>query len=69
MAKSLARMGYKVTSSSEGEFSVEYNSLRSDVLHPCDVVEDLAISYGYTKLPLKLPPSLTFGKQLPMSKL
>ena len=69
MAQSLARMGYKVVGESEEGFEVEYNSLRSDVLHPCDVVEDLAISYGYTKLPLKQAPSLTFGKQLPMSKL
>ncbi|KAK6925188.1 tRNA synthetase, B5-domain [Dillenia turbinata] len=31
---------------------------RSDVLHPCDVVEDVAISYGFNNIPKKWPASL-----------
>lgn len=34
---------------------------RSDILHPCDVVEDVAISYGYNKLPRSLPTAYTIS--------
>lgn len=28
---------------------------RSDILHPCDIVEDIAIAYGYNNIPRRLP--------------
>ncbi|XP_024008694.1 phenylalanine--tRNA ligase beta subunit, cytoplasmic isoform X2 [Eutrema salsugineum] len=28
---------------------------RSDVLHPCDIIEDVAIAYGYNNIPAKEP--------------
>ncbi|CAN8236269.1 unnamed protein product [Cochlearia groenlandica] len=31
---------------------------RSDVLHPCDVMEDVAISYGFNNLPTRKPASI-----------
>ncbi|KAJ7566908.1 hypothetical protein O6H91_02G123700 [Diphasiastrum complanatum] len=40
---------------------------RSDVLHPCDVVEDVAIAYGYNNILKTLPRSLTQGKQQPLN--
>ncbi|CAN4113829.1 unnamed protein product [Withania somnifera] len=38
---------------------------RSDVLHPCDVAEDVAIAYGYNEIPKRKPASL---KPLPLSQ-
>ncbi|KAK2968062.1 hypothetical protein RJ640_000477 [Escallonia rubra] len=38
---------------------------RSDVLHPCDVAEDVAIAYGYNEIPKRKPQSL---KPLPLSQ-
>ncbi|CAN0916625.1 Phenylalanine--tRNA ligase beta subunit, cytoplasmic [Linum grandiflorum] len=31
---------------------------RSDILHPCDVMEDVAIAFGYNKIPKRKLPSL-----------
>ncbi|XP_057978331.1 phenylalanine--tRNA ligase beta subunit, cytoplasmic-like [Malania oleifera] len=39
---------------------------RSDVLHPCDVMEDLAIAYGYNNIPKRKPASL---RPLPLNQL
>jgi len=40
---------------------------RSDVLHPVDVIEDVAIAYGYNNIVLKIPQTLTVGKPLPIN--
>jgi len=42
---------------------------RADVLHECDVIEDLAIAYGYNRLERTLPRTATTGEQLPVNKL
>ncbi|KAG6740608.1 hypothetical protein POTOM_056063 [Populus tomentosa] len=39
---------------------------RSDVLHPCDVMEDVAIAYGYNDIPKRRLPSM---KPLPLNQL
>ncbi|GLT99829.1 hypothetical protein SLE2022_172420 [Rubroshorea leprosula] len=39
---------------------------RSDVLHACDVMEDVAIAYGYNNIPKRKPSSL---KPLPLNQL
>lgn len=42
---------------------------RPDILHPCDIMEDVAIAYGYNNIPKTLPKTLTIGQQLPINKL
>ncbi|RCH86640.1 phenylalanine--tRNA ligase subunit beta, partial [Rhizopus stolonifer] len=42
---------------------------RWDILHACDIMEDVAISYGYDNLPKKMPSVNTFGAALPLNKL
>lgn len=37
---------------------------RGDILHPIDLVEDVAISYGYMKFEPVLPESMTFGRPM-----
>ncbi|GLU17464.1 hypothetical protein SLE2022_338300 [Rubroshorea leprosula] len=39
---------------------------RSDVLHPCDVMEDVAIAFGYNDIPKRKPSTL---KPLPLNQL
>eukprot|EP01090_Pellita_catalonica_P018220 TRINITY_DN579_c0_g1_i1.p1 TRINITY_DN579_c0_g1~~TRINITY_DN579_c0_g1_i1.p1 ORF type:complete len:642 (-),score=122.35 TRINITY_DN579_c0_g1_i1:35-1729(-) len=41
---------------------------RSDILHPCDVAEDVAIAFGYNNLALTVPRASTVGKQQPINK-
>jgi phenylalanyl-tRNA synthetase beta chain len=40
---------------------------RSDILHAVDVVEDVAIAYGYNRVPVKVPSTLTVGAPLPIN--
>jgi len=44
---------------------------RSDILHACDVMEDVAIGYGFQKIlaVAKPPPTSTAGAQIPVNKL
>jgi phenylalanyl-tRNA synthetase beta chain len=41
---------------------------RGDILHPIDLVEDVAISYGYMKFDSVLPNAMTFGKPIKIIK-
>ncbi|XP_058067628.1 phenylalanine--tRNA ligase beta subunit, cytoplasmic [Magnolia sinica] len=42
---------------------------RSDVLHACDVMEDVAIAYGFNRVPKTKPASLTLGRQQPLNQI
>ena len=39
----------------------------SDVLHPCDIAEDVAIAYGYNNIKRTVPPVNTVGAQQPVN--
>merc|ERR1711871_1796555 len=41
---------------------------RSDILHSVDVIEDVAIAFGYNNIQLEVPPTLTVGKPLPINQ-
>ncbi|EKE41007.1 phenylalanine--tRNA ligase, beta subunit protein [Entamoeba nuttalli P19] len=43
--------------------------MRTDVMHPCDIMEDLAISYGFNNLHASNTISRTCGKELLQNKL
>lgn len=56
--------------SSDGKtIDVSIPPTRSDILSPCDVMEDVAIAYGYNSLTRVLPVTPTTGKQQPINKL
>nr|WCZ58460.1 phenylalanyl-tRNA synthetase beta subunit [Andalucia godoyi] len=42
---------------------------RADILHQCDIEEDLAISFGFNKIAHQMPPSATVGYQQPLNRL
>jgi phenylalanyl-tRNA synthetase beta chain len=42
---------------------------RSDILHPCDVAEDMAIAYGYNNLKKRPLTTVTVGRQQPINQL
>lgn len=51
------------------EIIVEVPPTRPDILHECDITEDVAIAYGYNKLPDTFPATNTVAQPLEMSKL
>jgi phenylalanyl-tRNA synthetase beta chain len=48
----------------DGKITTSIPVYRGDILHPIDLVEDVAISYGYMKFQPVLPESMTFGKPM-----
>jgi phenylalanyl-tRNA synthetase beta chain len=53
--------------SKSGVITVTVPPTRSDILHAVDVVEDIAIAFGYNKIPQALPTTLTVGGPLPIN--
>ncbi|MCQ2820093.1 MAG: phenylalanine--tRNA ligase subunit beta [archaeon] len=65
----LEKMELESTKLSETEIEVKAPITRSDILHPCDIAEDLAIAYGYNNVEIKEVETQHHGKQLPYNKL
>ncbi|KUI64085.1 Phenylalanine--tRNA ligase beta subunit [Cytospora mali] len=68
----LTKMAYAATPSSEDKNLIEVSipPTRADVLHQCDIMEDLAICYGYNNLPRSSPnKSATIGAPTRIQKL
>jgi len=58
LKKLLARMGYSYNNG-----SVLIPCYRADILHPIDIVEDVAIAYGYENIKPEIPKVATTGKE------
>ncbi|XP_028393837.1 phenylalanine--tRNA ligase beta subunit-like [Dendronephthya gigantea] len=48
---------------------VEIPPTRADVIHACDIMEDVAIAYGYNNIEETIPKSMTIANQFPLNKL
>jgi len=57
----LSKARFRVASVEDGNLTVEVPCYRIDVMHPVDVVEDIAIAYGYDKLQPEWAMSSTIG--------
>jgi phenylalanyl-tRNA synthetase beta chain len=63
-AACLRRLGHGATSF-DNKVQVQSPAWRFDLLHPVDLVEDVAIGFGYANLPRALPKAVHFGGTLP----
>jgi len=64
----LKKMGYDAVEDGL-KIVVEIPAWRADILHDIDIVEDVAVGYGYDKFETDFPKALTFGKTLPKYEL
>ena len=72
ICKLLMRMSYSATpsKSSKNLIDVSIPPTRADVLHQCDIMEDVAIAYGFNSLPRSFPSkSGTVAQPLMINKL
>ncbi|EFN52909.1 hypothetical protein CHLNCDRAFT_36718 [Chlorella variabilis] len=70
IAQLLSKMQLTATPAADGSrVSVQVPITRSDVLHACDVMEDVAIAYGYNNLVKRVPKTVTAGKELPLNQM
>jgi phenylalanyl-tRNA synthetase beta chain len=53
---------------SEGTITVEVPRFRIDVMHPVDIIADVAIAYGYQNIPKPLVPTMTVGQELDIER-
>lgn len=67
IARALRRMGHGATPA-KGKVEVEVPCYRTDVLHEVDLVEDVAIGFGYARLPYERPRAVTHGKPLEVER-
>ncbi|KAN0035959.1 hypothetical protein ACTA71_005257 [Dictyostelium dimigraforme] len=56
-------------SSDEKSLVVDVPVTRSDIMHACDIMEDVAIGYGYDNLKKEIPNCNTIGRVQPINKL
>ncbi|EWC43447.1 phenylalanine--tRNA ligase beta subunit [Drechslerella stenobrocha 248] len=72
MCEYLKRMSYiaRPSTTDKDLLDVDIPVNRADVLHQCDIMEDVAIAYGFNKLEKTFPgKSGTIAKPLPVNKL
>ncbi|RLG21738.1 phenylalanine--tRNA ligase subunit beta [Methanosarcinales archaeon] len=65
VVKALERMRYGVEV--EKEIVVHIPPYRADIMHSWDIIEDVAIGYGYENVPCELPNVFTVGEAHPIS--
>ncbi|MFO8109975.1 MAG: phenylalanine--tRNA ligase subunit beta [Thermoplasmata archaeon] len=64
----LARMRYEPGEVHEDFLTVLYPAYRHDIIHPWDVIEDIAMAYDYHRFSGERPQELTFGEPLPSKR-
>ncbi len=57
----LGKARYDVVKATKSSLTVKVPCYRVDVLHPIDVVEDIAIAYNYNRIQSQWPKQLTIG--------
>ena len=61
------QLGPAVYVADRGAVQVQVPPTRSDILHAVDVIEDVAIAYGYNNIKQEIPQTLTVGAPLPIN--
>jgi len=64
IVKYLERMGFSATGRKTLEVLIP--SYRTDVMHPMDLVEEVAVAYGYDKFKPEIPKISTVGEEDPL---
>jgi len=60
----LRKMGHDAVKGSKDGISVGMPAWRADILHDIDLVEDVAVGYGFDRFETDFPKALTFGRIL-----
>jgi len=69
IAKLLSKMCLESKVNKDKTITATIPPTRHDVIHPCDIYEDVAIAYGYNNIVKTTPKTLTVAQQLPINKL
>ena len=64
MAVLLRKMGLNTLVKTDNQLSVEIPPTRADIIHACDLIEDVAISYGYNNIKKTIPKTNCFSSEV-----
>ncbi|MHA1964033.1 MAG: phenylalanine--tRNA ligase subunit beta [Candidatus Thorarchaeota archaeon] len=67
--QALERTGYGAKSTQAKQVQVLIPKFRMDILHPVDIMEDIAIGYGFDNLHPAMPQTMTMGRINPVTRL
>ena len=56
------------SSDPENKVKFEVSPLRPDILHACDIAEEIGIGFGFNNIPMVYPPTNTVGQFIPENK-
>ncbi len=62
------RMGLGAEAKADGMLEVRIPAYRYDILHTWDIIEDIAIGYGYDRLKPELPATMLIGEAHPVEE-
>ena len=68
IAKIAERMRYRVTKIKGDVLTLLAPPYRTDIMHEVDLIEDIAIGYGYDRLEPTLPKVVTMGERVPIER-
>ncbi|XP_035696537.1 phenylalanine--tRNA ligase beta subunit-like [Branchiostoma floridae] len=68
IAKLLTRMCLSSEVVEESKVKVEIPPTRYDIIHACDIMEDVAIGYGYNNIQMTIPKTNTIADQFGLNK-
>jgi phenylalanyl-tRNA synthetase beta chain len=64
MATLLSKMGLTAKVIAPNKISVHIPPTRSDILHACDIIEDVAIGYGFNNIKKTIPQTNCFSSEV-----
>lgn len=64
----LKKMGYEADEVDNQILFISIPPWRADILHEIDLIEDVAVGYGYDNIIKELPSTFSFGKPLPQKE-
>ena len=62
------KMGLVLKGSDATKLTFEVPPTRADILHPCDLIEDVGIGYGFNNIERVFPENNTVGAFQPINK-
>lgn len=65
----LEKARFGIVDIKDNKITVEIPCYRMDVMHPIDILEDIAIAYNYNKIPPKWPQLMTIGGIAPEERI
>jgi phenylalanyl-tRNA synthetase beta chain len=69
IVKSLERMGYGASVGKGRLVQVQIPRYRMDILHPVDIMEDIAIGFGFDRIQPAMPQTMTTGRVSQVTRL